>query len=261
MSLRAVGPSWKVEGTLGTWAMGVAGSGRERAPGEEGQVRIGMEKHSGLLVWSCALTPRRWPGRQAQAFPLAVCMELDLTSPEFPECEGQESVLLGHRVSAGEEESSKGKASRGQKGADGVPGRAQHPGPHGLQGGLGAWMLRPGMWGRCPEAGVRVVTGGPVVGLLGVPCPSSGPLCLCSEDAGGGGKDLSVSGSVFRAVWCSACIPARTLPQAQDPQPVPPVTTSAAAGVNQRPVQATPASRRPLGFSLPCHPPPWSLIR
>lgn len=103
--------------------MGVAGLGRERAPGEEGQVRIGMEKHSGLLVWSCALTPRRWPGRRALAFPLAVSVELDLTSPAFPEFEGQDSVLLGHGVSAGEE-SSKGKPSRGKKGADGVPGRA-----------------------------------------------------------------------------------------------------------------------------------------
>lgn len=124
VSLRAVGPSWKVEGTLGAWAVGVAGLGRERAPGEEGQVRIGMEKHSGLLVWSCALTPRRWPGRRALAFPLAVSVELDLTSPAFPEFEGQDSVLLGHGVSAGEEESSKGKPSRGKKGADGVPGRA-----------------------------------------------------------------------------------------------------------------------------------------
>lgn len=124
VSLRAVGPSWKVEGTLGAWAVGVARPGRE-GPGGGGHVRIGMEKHSGLLVWGCAFTPRRWPGRRAQAFPLAVCVELALTSLAFPEFEGQSSVLLGHGVSAGEEESSKGKPSRGKKGADGVPGRAQ----------------------------------------------------------------------------------------------------------------------------------------
>ena len=82
-----------------------------------------------------------------------------------------------------------------------------------------------------------------MVGLLGVPCPSSGPLCLWSEDVDGGGKDLSVSGSVFWAVCYSASTPARTLPQAQNPQPVSLITTSTAASVNQRPVQATHASR------------------
>lgn len=117
--------------------VGVAGPGRERAPGEGAQVRIGMEKLSGLLVWGGALTPRRWPGGQAQAFPPAVCVELDWTSLALPECEGQESVLLGHGVSAGEEESSKGKPSRGEKGADGVPGRAQASRVRGLQGVLG----------------------------------------------------------------------------------------------------------------------------
>lgn len=45
--------------------MGVAGPSRERAPGEEGRVRIGMEKLSGLPVLGGALTPRRWPGGQA----------------------------------------------------------------------------------------------------------------------------------------------------------------------------------------------------
>lgn len=33
--------------------VGVAGPGRERAPGEGAQVRIGMEKLSGLLVGWC----------------------------------------------------------------------------------------------------------------------------------------------------------------------------------------------------------------
>lgn len=64
-----------------------------------------------------------------------------MTSLAFPECEGQESVLLGHGVSAGEEESSKGKPSRGEKGADGVPGRAQASRgawPAGVLGGLDA---------------------------------------------------------------------------------------------------------------------------
>lgn len=107
------------------------------------------------------------------------------------------------------------------------------------------------MWGRCPEArsegnyrepgrwGCWVC---PALCSWG-PCPSSGPLCLWIEDAGGGGKDLSVPGGVFQAVWYSASTPARTLPQAQKPQPGSPVTASTAASVNQRPLQATPASR------------------
>lgn len=119
---RAVGPSWRVQGTLGHGQWEWLGQAER---GVEGQVRIGMEKLSGLRVWGGALTPRRRPGGQALAFPPAVCGELDFTSPAFPEWEWQESVLLGRGVSAGEEESSKGKPSRGEKGADGVPGRAQ----------------------------------------------------------------------------------------------------------------------------------------
>ena len=50
VSLRAVGPSWKVEGTLGAWAVGVAGPGRE-GPGGGGT----GEDWDGEALWAAGV--------------------------------------------------------------------------------------------------------------------------------------------------------------------------------------------------------------
>ena len=47
----------------------------------------------------------------------------------------------------------------------------RHPGCVACRGSWAAWMLRPDMRGRCPEARSEGLQGARVVGLLGVPCP------------------------------------------------------------------------------------------
>lgn len=119
----------------------------------------------------------------------------------------------------------------------------------GLQGVLRPGMLRPDMRGRCPEARSEGLQGARVVGAAVCPaCCSWGPLASLrgpvsvEEDAGGGGKDLSVPGGVFQAVWYSASTQCGPSPSAEASAWLP-ARNYCCQCEPAPPFQATPASR------------------